>query len=43
MMNVDRFVDIDGGKEYQDVYANVNKLKSDFSHDYVKKRLQIHD
>ena len=35
MMNLDRFqynfVDVDSGKEYQDAYANVHKLKSDFS------------
>ena len=35
MMNLDcfqyNFVDVDSGKEYQDTYANVHKLKSDFS------------
>ena len=35
MMNLDRFqyhfVDVDSGKEYEDAYANVHKLKSDFS------------
>ena len=35
MMNLDcfqyNFVDVDSGKEYQDTYANVYKLKSDFS------------
>ena len=34
-MNVDHFqynfVDVDNGKEYQDPYANVHKLKSDYS------------
>jgi len=35
MMKVDRFqynfVDVASAKEYQDAYANVHKLKSDFS------------
>ena len=35
MMNVDcfqyNFVNVDSGKEYQDAYANVHKLKRDFS------------
>jgi len=35
MMNLDRFqydsMDVDSGKEYQDAYANVHKLKRDFS------------
>jgi len=35
MMNLDRFQynfgNVNSGKEYQDAYANVHKLKSDFS------------
>ena len=37
------FLISDIGNEFQNIYADLYKLKSDFSGGYVKKRLQICD